>query len=144
MSESVSVIIADEGSGIIGESVTTAPSIVVKDDDLSYVAGAYNGPDEGRRRIAQIGTEIVALLLKKNADYGQSAWQPPLLAPEQAPDVGIRVRMSDKIQRLQRLLAGNTAEVNESIADSFRDLAGYAILWLARPEEHQEKANDQA
>jgi hypothetical protein len=42
--------------------------------------------------------------------------------------------MSDKVARLQKLLTGDRAEVDESIEDTMRDLAGYSILWLGCPE----------
>lgn len=75
------------------------------------------------------------LLLSKNLDYGSSAWQRPILAPECNIDVAIRVRMSDKINRLKTLLEpGTTREVqSESILDTFTDLANYVILMLANP-----------
>ena len=38
--------------------------------------------------------------------------------------------MSDKLQRLQKLLSGDQMKVKESIDDTMKDLAGYAILWL--------------
>lgn len=89
-----------------------------------------------QERIAREGLAWVALLLRKNADYGSSAWQPPVLAPECDPDTAMRVRMSDKVARIQSLLAKDTAEVaEESIRDTMRDLGAYCLLWLACPNE---------
>lgn len=42
--------------------------------------------------------------------------------------------MSDKISRIANLRRKGSAEVNESVEDTLRDLAGYAILWLSRPK----------
>lgn len=99
--------------------------------------------------IAQAGCGLVATLLAKNADYGGSAWQRPALAPHLDPGTAILCRMSDKIARLQTLLASAlTPRVNESIEDTLRDLAGYCLLYLARPVEdpvgasHREDAKD--
>ena len=41
--------------------------------------------------------------------------------------------MTDKVERLTTLLAGNSAMVAESIPDTIRDLGAYCLLWLAKP-----------
>lgn len=95
------------------------------------LAGA-NGPDQ--ERIAVIGMQWLATILAKNSDYGSSAWQTPLLAPECSPGAAIRVRMSDKVRRLERLLTSHAcAQVAESIDDTLGDLGAYCLLELARP-----------
>lgn len=100
-------------------------------DAMERVHQAATGQcGDDQRHIAAIGLELVAMLLRKNTDYGGSAWQCPLLAPGLSPRLGMQCRMSDKIQRLARLLDGRDAQVNESVTDTFRDLAGYIILWL--------------
>lgn len=38
--------------------------------------------------------------------------------------------MSDKVARIAKLNGKHGAEVQESIEDTVRDLAGYAILWI--------------
>lgn len=88
-----------------------------------------HGPDQAY--IAQAGLEILDTLLRKNTDYGSSAWNQPLLAPDLTPEQGMRTRMSDKVSRLNGLLSGNKAQVDESVADTFLDLAGYSILYVA-------------
>lgn len=90
------------------------------------------GPDQ--KRLAEHGAQLVSLLLQKNSDYGGSAWDVPIVAPDLSPRKAIQCRMSDKIARLQRLLAGEQPEVAESTADTMRDLAGYCLLWLGAPE----------
>jgi hypothetical protein len=45
---------------------------------------------DDQQRIAECGLELTALLLRKNADYGGSAWQAPLLAPGMTPREAIR------------------------------------------------------
>ena len=96
---------------------------------LRQAIDGQRGADQ--KLIAEVGLQVVTTLLKKNADYGSSAWQVPVLAPRLSAFDGIQCRMSDKVARLNQLLAGNDAQVAESIADSFRDLVGYGILWLA-------------
>ncbi len=102
--------------------------------NLDHIRQALNGdrgPDQ--QRIATIGLDIVSLLLRKNSDYGGSAWAVPVLAPSQRPREAIQCRMSDKIARLNTLLGGETAQVQESIEDTMKDLTGYGILWLGAP-----------
>lgn len=98
------------------------------DDALSGSRGA------SQMRIATVGLEWISTLLAKNADYGSSVWQVPVLAPDCDPAIAIRVRMSDKINRLQTLLSGKKPEVTtESIDDTIKDLGAYCLLYLARP-----------
>jgi hypothetical protein len=106
------------------------------DPDFEKVSSALSGergPDQ--QRIAEEGIKWLALLLRKNADYGGSAWQPPVLAPECDADTAMRVRMSDKIARITSLLQKGGPEVaEESIRDTMRDLRAYYLLWLTQPK----------
>lgn len=70
--------------------------------------------------------------LKKNIDYGSSVFEPPLLAPGLNCTAAIRVRMSDKIKRLQKLLdkPEDALVKDESPDDTMRDLGVYAFLYL--------------
>jgi len=76
--------------------------------------------------IDTITNQLTALLLKKQEDYG------PLNishAPGGAMN-GLRVRMHDKLARLNNLIdSGNTPNY-ESIEDTLIDLANYAIIGL--------------
>ena len=93
---------------------------------------SIRGPDQ--ERIAVEGMKWVALLLRKNSDYGNSVWKPPILAPECSVSTAIRVRMSDKIERITNLLKSGSQEVvSESIDDTLRDLGAYCLLELCRP-----------
>ena len=91
--------------------------------------------------IAEVGLEVVALLLRKNSDYVSSAWVAPVLAPAMSPFEAIQCRMSDKIARLSGLLAGRQSEVDESAADTMLDLAGYSVLWLGYLKRQQSAGN---
>ena len=104
--------------------------------DLERIRQAAAGQHgDEQRQLAATGLAVVSMLLKKNSDYGGSAWHTPLLAPRMSARQAIQCRMSDKVQRLQKLLAGDSAQVEESIEDTMRDLAGYAILWLGWEEK---------
>jgi Nucleotide modification associated domain 1 len=94
---------------------------------------ALNGErGEDQQKIAAAGMQIVELLLRKNRDYGSSAWKRPVLAPSLEPRTAMLCRMSDKIERIQSLLEKGGNEVkDESLNDTFRDLCGYLMLYVA-------------
>lgn len=121
------------------ESESNPPEVISINLDMIRQANAgQNGEDQ--QRLASIGLGVVDTLLKKNTDYGGSAWETPILAPNMTAKEAIQCRISDKIKRLQKLLSGNTAQVSESVEDTMKDLAGYAILWLGCPKE--KRVND--
>lgn len=97
-------------------------------------AAACGANGESQRRIAQTVLEWGVLLLNKNTDYGSSVWDVPILAPECSPASAIRVRMSDKISRINQLLTSGNNLVPESLEDSIGDLGAYCLLLLAAPK----------
>ena len=71
-------------------------------------------------------SELRSIMMKKQADYG------PLniaLAPG-GPMNGLRVRMYDKLARLNNLADKDATPNFESIEDTLIDLANYAIIGL--------------
>ena len=82
--------------------------------------------------LADIGCENLATLLRKNADYGSSGLQEPLLVPGMDARQSLLVRMSDKVARIQALQRKGP-EVAESLEDTMLDLANYCLLWVAVP-----------
>lgn len=104
--------------------------------DMDLIESALSG-ERGKDQ-QRLACEIIlwgGLLLQKNNDYGSAIWKTPILAPDCNPGTAIRVRMSDKISRLQTLLEGGANEVGESIDDTLRDLGAYCLLELARPKQ---------
>ena len=76
--------------------------------------------------VNDIAFELVQLLLKKHKDYGpKNINQSPFGAIN-----GLIVRMWDKIARIVHLTKNKQHAVNESLEDSFMDLANYAIIGL--------------
>jgi len=71
--------------------------------------------------------ELMSLLLKKHKDYG-----PKNIADAPGGPVnGLRVRIHDKIARINNLIdSGSNQPEYESLEDSFKDLANYAIIGL--------------
>lgn len=82
--------------------------------------------------IEQICDKLKETLISKNEDYGSSAFQPPVLAPNLEVDTSILVRMSDKIERIKNLRQADPEKEThyESLRDTVLDLAGYCVLYL--------------
>ena len=105
--------------------------------DQELIANALRGgATEDQKRIAETGIKWLATLLRKNNDYGSSAWQPPVLAPQLGCGSAILVRMSDKVQRIATL-STKGAQVAESLEDTVSDLGSYCLLWLSRPQDQE-------
>jgi len=70
--------------------------------------------------------ELTDLLLSKHRDYGPKNIS---LAPG-GPVNGLRVRMHDKLARINNLVDSGVDPEHESLEDSFKDMANYAIIGL--------------
>jgi hypothetical protein len=76
--------------------------------------------------IYDIQDELVALLLKKHDDYGPKN----ISNAPGGPLNGLNVRMYDKLARLDNLISNGKNPKNESLRDTFLDIANYAIIGL--------------
>lgn len=74
--------------------------------------------------LSQTFAEAEELLLRKHRDYGPKNIS---LSPG-GPLNGLRVRMWDKLARINNLLDSGATPENEALIDSFIDLANYAII----------------
>lgn len=93
---------------------------------------------EQAKWIVKVSDEVKDLLIRKNADYGDSF-------SKQFKKYGIMsalIRIDDKISRLETLTSGHTAQVDESIEDSLLDLVGYATLAVVELRKSKEGEND--
>jgi AAA+ ATPase superfamily predicted ATPase len=70
--------------------------------------------------------EAKALLLQKHEDYGPTN----ISNAPGGPLNGLRVRIHDKSARINHLLDSGVEPKNESLRDSFIDMANYAIIAL--------------
>ena len=70
--------------------------------------------------------ELMSLVLAKHKDYGPRNIAD---APGGALN-GLRVRIHDKVARINNLIDKNREPKYESLEDSFKDLANYAIIAL--------------
>lgn len=103
-------------------------------DDRSTAGGTNNNSgkeDKGltkedyfRFDLYNIQDELADILLTKHEDYGPSNISD---APGGALN-GIRVRMYDKIARLNNLIDNNKEPKHESIRDTLIDIANYATI----------------
>lgn len=70
--------------------------------------------------IKQVAEQIADLLVKKDQDYGADNIK-------RHGTLGVLVRMDDKLARLTNLQNADKVN-NEAIEDTWKDLAGYAII----------------
>ena len=69
---------------------------------------------------------LAELLISKHRDYGPKN----LSQSPGGPLNGLRVRMWDKLARINNLIETNADPKHESLEDSFKDMANYAIIGL--------------
>lgn len=95
----------------------------------------------GEKNFTRLANQMVDTYKRKNADYGDSFGA----SLDKYGPVAAHVRMSDKINRLQSLVVRKqTAQVkDESIADTFLDLACYAIMRLVYIEMKSAELNEE-
>lgn len=74
----------------------------------------------------EIFDDAGALLLKKHHDYGPHN----IGASPGGPLNGLRVRMWDKMARINNLIDSGATPQNESLRDSFLDLLNYSAIAL--------------
>src|SRR3972149_7661463 len=68
---------------------------------------------------ARVNQELLQMFIKKHKDYGKGN----ILAIK---ELGIAVRIMEKAQRLMNLLVTGQAPTNESIEETWTDIAVYA------------------
>jgi len=76
--------------------------------------------------VADVTSGLFDLLISKHMDYGpKNIGQSPGGAIN-----GLRVRMHDKLARINNLYEKDVDPEHESLQDSFKDMANYAIIGL--------------
>lgn len=70
--------------------------------------------------------ELYDLMVAKQKDYGPTN----IMETPYGPEIGLTVRMWDKFARLRNLVEKNRNPLNESLDDTFKDIANYAIIAL--------------
>jgi hypothetical protein len=81
-------------------------------------------PEDFKNDVFKQAKANVDILIKKHEDYGpKNISQSP-----GGPLNGLRVRMHDKMARINHLIDNGKDPENEALIDSFLDLANYAII----------------
>ena len=89
---------------------------------MNYIDRTFKLDNE----ITQITQELGDLLLSKHRDYGPRN----ITDAPGGPINGLRVRMHDKLARINNLFDSGASPEHESLEDSFKDMANYAIIGL--------------
>ena len=71
----------------------------------------------------EVVKELKTLMISKQRDYGHRNIM-------DFGELGVLVRVNDKIARLKNLKTNNLKPKNESVIDTWRDIANYAIIAL--------------
>ena len=79
---------------------------------------------EFTQAVAKVYAEAEELLVRKHKDYGPKN----ISGSPGGPLNGLRVRMHDKLARINNLIDSGATPENESLRDSFIDLANYALI----------------
>lgn len=90
-------------------------------------------------RHLEICTELNALYEKKNHDYGDSFHKTYVEEGMAMP----RIRLGDKLERFKNLTRNPSTQAvsDESIIDTLKDLANYAIMTIIELEEETDVNN---
>lgn len=70
---------------------------------------------------AKVTEELLLMFLKKHKDYGKGN----ILS---IGEIGITLRIAEKVERLKHLLLKGSEPANESISETFIDIAVYAVI----------------
>ena len=114
-------------SGSINKQVAKA----MAEPKKAYIKSNYDNP------FKEYTDKLADVLYKKNQDYGNSF-------DKTVNKIGHRVllvRVMDKCDRIENLILNDEKNkvTDESLKDTFLDLAGYSILGLKYLEEHEDE-----
>lgn len=104
----------------------TQPNYVDRNPTPQRVVPDVNVPRNFIHNVWTVGDEVTDILIKKQADYGPHNIG---RAPGGALN-GLIVRIHDKISRIMHLTSNDVDPQNESLRDSYVDLANYALIAL--------------
>lgn len=91
------------------------------------------------KRVERVSADLVGTLKRKNADYGDSF---AVLFKK----IGMPYaygHLAEKLERVWSLMNKDAQVKNESLVDSLRDLAGYAILTLCNMDEDEHNKKEE-
>lgn len=76
--------------------------------------------------VLAVADEVAKTVARKQQDYGPGN----IRKSPFGPDTGLVVRLYDKIARLANLTRFSKSAQNESLRDTYVDIAGYALIGL--------------
>ena len=102
---------------------TSEGTVLLEASDLRFVP-MYEELSEFEQNLQNVADVNVRLLLSKHRDYG------PLNISNSPGGAlnGLRVRMHDKLARINHLIDSGADPEHESLIDSFIDLGNYALI----------------
>jgi hypothetical protein len=88
--------------------------------------GKMNNNTSFEHDLGKTFQELLDLMVSKHKDYGPKN----ISDSPGGPVNGLRVRMHDKLARINNLVDSGKGPEHESLEDSFKDMANYAIIGL--------------
>jgi hypothetical protein len=85
------------------------------------MADATQAPTTLDEAYKKVEEELLQMFLKKHKDYGKGN----ILSVK---ELGIALRISEKIERIKHLLMQGNAPANESVEETWLDVAVYGII----------------
>jgi hypothetical protein len=82
--------------------------------------------EQFKKDVENTFNELKGLLISKHLDYGPKN----ISESPGGPINGLRVRMHDKLARINNLVDNHRDPQHESLEDSFKDMANYSIIAL--------------
>jgi hypothetical protein len=89
-------------------------------------ANNYSSASPFEQEVRAVMQELGDLLIQKHYDYGPKN----ISESPGGPINGLRVRMWDKLARINNLFDKKRDALNEPLEDSFKDLANYGVIGL--------------
>ena len=108
---------------------TRFPNLLEGDLPKHLVVNTKDSPvlnKQFKKDVEDTFNELEELLLSKHLDYGPKN----ISESPGGPINGLRVRMHDKLARINNLVDNSRNPQHESLEDSFKDMANYSIIAL--------------
>lgn len=110
---------------------TTKPSVSSTDTGskaVTHKVGKHRDESEVmfEKNVTEVADLIAKTVIRKQRDYGPNNIRKSPFGEH----IGLVVRLYDKLSRLANLTSSGKAPENESIRDTYLDIAGYGIIGL--------------
>lgn len=109
-----------------GNSVKVVDRFGIENSQRSTTQSNHNSNPTFASAVWEVMDEIGNLLITKQSDYGPGNVNNAFGGPIN----GLLVRIGDKFERLKNLFKNKELPKHESIEDSFKDMANYAVIAL--------------